>query len=122
MKKAKSTSVVKIDSVTYIKPDGRHYKTVVKSLEEWAAKILCQDNYYVQNIAKLDNKTKDALKGLKCMGQHNMLCWKHPTNQPIRRHVTPLILSGSPQNNNDTKLQSNCYCMLVISCRTKLRH
>jgi hypothetical protein len=41
MMKANSTSLVKVDSVTYIKPDGKPHKTVVKSLEEWAAKILC---------------------------------------------------------------------------------
>jgi hypothetical protein len=29
MMKANSTSVVKVDSVTYIKPDGKHYKIVV---------------------------------------------------------------------------------------------
>ncbi len=42
MMKANSTSLVKVDSVTYIKPDGKPHKTVVKSLEEWAAKILCR--------------------------------------------------------------------------------
>ncbi len=41
MMKANSTSLVKVDSVTYIKPDGKPHKTVVKSLEGWAAKILC---------------------------------------------------------------------------------
>ncbi len=44
MMKANSKSLVKVDSVTYIKPDSKPHKTVVKSLEEWAAKILCQDN------------------------------------------------------------------------------
>ena len=69
MMKANSTSVVKVDSVTYIKPDGKHYKIVVKSLEEWAAKILCWDNDYVQNIAKSDDEAKkNASKGLKSMG------------------------------------------------------
>ncbi len=51
MMKASSTSLVKVDSVTYIKPDGKPHKNVVKSLEEWAAKILCRDKIcYVGNI------------------------------------------------------------------------
>jgi hypothetical protein len=116
MMKANSTSLVKVDSVTYIKPNGKPHKTVVKSLEEWAAKILCRNNNdYVQNIANSDDKTKNASKGLQSMGQRNMLCRKHPTNQPMRRQVTALILSSLPHNNNETKLQSNCFCMLVIS-------
>jgi hypothetical protein len=68
MMKANSTSVVKVDSVTYIKPDSKHYKIVVKSLEKWAAKILCQDNNYVQNIAKLDDKTKRRFKRTETHG------------------------------------------------------
>jgi hypothetical protein len=59
MIKANSTSLVKVESVTCIKPDGKHTKGVMKSLEEWAAKILCRDNNdYVQNIANSDDKTK----------------------------------------------------------------
>jgi hypothetical protein len=68
MMKANSTSVVKVDSVTYIKPDGKHYKIVVKSLEEWAAKIICWNNDYVQNIAKLDDKTKRRFKRTETHG------------------------------------------------------
>jgi hypothetical protein len=34
MMKANSASVVKVDSVTYINPDGKQYKTVIKSFEE----------------------------------------------------------------------------------------
>ncbi len=62
MTKANSTSLVKVNSVTYIKPDGEPLKTVVKSLEEWAAKILCRYNDYVRNIAKSDDKTKKRFK------------------------------------------------------------
>jgi hypothetical protein len=63
MMKANSTSLVKVDSVTYIKPDGKHHKTVVKSLEEWAAKILCRNNNdYVQNIANSDDETKKCFR------------------------------------------------------------
>jgi hypothetical protein len=36
-----------------------------------------------------------------------MLCQKDPTNQSIRRQETTLILSTSPHNNNDKKLQTN---------------
>ena len=56
-------------------------------------------------------KWKNASKELQSMGQLNMLCRKHPTNQPMRRQVTTLILSNSPHNNNKTKLQSNCFCI-----------
>jgi hypothetical protein len=37
------------------------FKKVVKSLEEWAAKILCQDNNYVENLANTDKETKKML-------------------------------------------------------------
>jgi hypothetical protein len=40
--------VAKITSVEWIKPDSKNTKKVIKSLEEWAAKLLCQDNDYVQ--------------------------------------------------------------------------
>ncbi len=53
--KANSTAVTKITSVQWITPDNKNSKQVVKSLEEWAAKILCGDNNYVQNIANLLN-------------------------------------------------------------------
>jgi hypothetical protein len=63
MMKANSKSLVKVDSVTYIKPDGKPHNTVVKSLEEWAAKILCRNNNdYVQNIANSDDETKKCFK------------------------------------------------------------
>jgi len=66
MMKANSTSVAKVDSFAYIKPDSRNSKpnsqnnrSVVKSLEEWAAKILCRDNNdYVRQIANSDEETK----------------------------------------------------------------
>ncbi len=63
MMKANSTSLVKVESVTCIKPDGKHTKGVMKSLEEWAAKILCWDkNDYVRNIANTDKETKKHFK------------------------------------------------------------
>jgi hypothetical protein len=58
MMKANSTAVAKITSVQWIKPNSKNTKKVVKSLEEWAAKILCWDNDYVQNIANTDEETK----------------------------------------------------------------
>ncbi len=60
-------------------------------------------------------KQKQTPKGLKHIHQINMLCQLHPTNQTIRRQVTMSILSGSHQNNNDTKLQTNCICNFMIS-------
>ncbi len=82
---------------------------------KWAAKILCRDNDYVQNLANADEETKNASKGLKSIHQINMLCQIHPTNQTIRRQVTTLKLSSSHQNSNDTKLQTNYICIFVIS-------
>ncbi len=57
MTKANNTAVAKITSVQWIKPDSKNTKKVVKSLEEWAAKILCWDNNYVQNLANADEET-----------------------------------------------------------------
>jgi hypothetical protein len=45
--KANSTAVTNITSVQWIAPDKKTSKQVVKSLEEWAAKILCRYNDYV---------------------------------------------------------------------------
>jgi hypothetical protein len=114
MIKANSTAVTKITSVQWITPDNINSKQAVKSLEEWAAKILCQDNDHVQNLANADEEKKNASKGLKNILQINMLCQLYPTNQTIRRQVTSLILSGSHQNNNDTRL-TNYICIFVIS-------
>ncbi len=69
MMKANSTSLVKADSFTCIKPDSwnikpdsRNNKIVVKPLEEWAAKILCWDNNdYVRNIANSDEEMQKTL-------------------------------------------------------------
>ncbi len=58
MSKGNNTTVEKNTSVSWIKPNNKINKKVVKSLEEWAAKILCWDNDYVKNKATADNKTK----------------------------------------------------------------
>jgi hypothetical protein len=60
MIKANSTAVTKIPSVQWIEPDIKNNKKVIKSLEEWAAKILCQDNDYVKNKANADDKQRNA--------------------------------------------------------------
>ncbi len=74
MMKANSTSLVKDESVTCIKPNGKHTKGVVKSLEEWAEKILCQDNnHYVQNMANSDNEMKKCFKRTEKYGSINSL-------------------------------------------------
>ncbi len=102
MIKANSTAVTKITSVQWITPNNKSSKQVVKSLEEWAAKILCQDNNYLQDLANTDEETKKHFQMTKNIRQINMLGQLHPTNQTIRRQVTMSILSGSHQNNNDT--------------------
>ncbi len=58
MIKANSSIETKITTLEMIKPDNKHNKIVVKSLEEWAAKILCWENDYVQDLANTDNETK----------------------------------------------------------------
>ncbi len=58
---ANSTAVTEITSVQWITPDNKNSKQVVKSLEEWAAKILCRDNNYVQNLANADKEIKKML-------------------------------------------------------------
>jgi hypothetical protein len=68
MSKANNTTVEQITSVSWIKPDNKINKKVVKPLEEWAAKILCWDNNYVKNKATADNKTKKHFDRTKTHG------------------------------------------------------
>jgi hypothetical protein len=63
--KANSTAVAKITSVQWIKPDRKNTKKVIKSLEEWAAKILFQDSNYVKNLANTDKETKKCFQSTK---------------------------------------------------------
>ncbi len=87
MMKANSTSLVKVESVTCIKPDGKHTKGVVKSLEEWAAKILCprDNNDYVRNIANSDNKMKKRFKRTEKYGSIKYVMSETSYKQPKRR-------------------------------------
>jgi hypothetical protein len=71
MIKANSTAVTKITSVQWITPNNKNSKQVVKFLEEWAAKILCWENDYVQNLANADEETKKRFQRTK----------KHSSNQ-----------------------------------------
>ncbi len=66
--KANNTTVEKITSVSWIKPDNKINKKVVKSLEEWAAKILCRDMDKVKNKATADNKMKKRFDRTKTHG------------------------------------------------------
>jgi hypothetical protein len=50
--------VTKVTSVQWITPDIKNSKQVIESLEEWAAKILCRDKDYVQNLANADEEMK----------------------------------------------------------------
>ena len=58
MIRANDATVTKITSLDMIKPNNKYHKKVIKSLEEWAAKILCWDNDSVQDLANTDDKTK----------------------------------------------------------------
>ena len=65
MIKANSSIETKITTLEMIKPDNKHNKKVVKSLEEWAAKILCWENDYVQDLTNTDNETKLRFESTK---------------------------------------------------------
>jgi hypothetical protein len=114
MIKANSIAVNKITSVQLITPDNKNSKQVVKSLEEWAAKIMCRDNNYVQNLANADEETKKCLQRTKkhLSNQYAMSTTSYKPNQTIRRQVTTLILSGSDQNNNDINTRSIIFASL----------
>ncbi len=71
MIKANSATVTKITSVQWVTPTNKNSKQVVKSLEEWAAKILCRDNDYVQTLANTDEEMKKCFQRTK----------KHLSNQ-----------------------------------------
>jgi hypothetical protein len=98
MIKSNSTAVTKITSVQWITPNNKNSKQVVDSLEEWAAKILCWDNDYVQNLANADEEMKKRFQRTKkhSSNQYAMSTTSYkPNNQEAR---TTLILSGSHQN------------------------
>ncbi len=99
MMKANSTSLVKVESVSCIKPDGKHTKGVVKSLEEWAAKIFCWDNNdYVRNIANFDDKTKKRFKRTEKNGSIKYVMSEtsnKPTEEETRDSVN--IVRFTPQ-------------------------
>ncbi len=90
MIKANSTAVTKVTSVQWITPDNKNSKKVVKSLEEWAAKILCQDNDYVQNLANADKETKNRFQRTKkhSSNQNDMSTTSYkPNNQEASNNV-----------------------------------
>ncbi len=118
MMKANRTSLVKVESVTCIKPDGKHTKGVMKSIEEWAAKILCRDNNdYVQNLANSDDETKKRFKRTEKYGSIKYVMSEtsyKPTEEETRDSVN-IVRFTPQQQRNKTQAQSNCFCVLVIS-------
>ncbi len=98
MIKANSTVVTKITSVQWIKPNIKNNKKVVKSLEEWAAKILCRDNDYVKNKANADDETKKRFDRTKTHGPNQYAMLKRsykPINQEARNNI--IIVNFTPQ-------------------------
>jgi hypothetical protein len=90
MIKANSTAVTKITSVQWITPDNKNSKQVVKSLEEWAANILCRDNNYMQNLANADEETKKCFQMTKkhLSNQYAMSITSYkPNNQEASNNV-----------------------------------
>jgi hypothetical protein len=73
---ANDETVTKITSLDMIEPDNKHHKKGIKSLEEWAAKILCRDNNYVQDLANTDDKTKLLFIKTKKHGRKQYLMTK----------------------------------------------
>ncbi len=81
-----------------IKPDIQNNKKVIKSLEKWAAKILCWDNSYVKNKANPDDKTKKRFDRTKKHGLNQYAMSKRsykPINQEARNNVN--IVTFTPQ-------------------------
>ncbi len=103
MMKANSTSLVKVESVTCIKPNSKHTKGVMKSLEEWAAKILCRDNNdCVQNIANSDDKTKKRFKRTEKYGSIKYVMSEtsyKPTKEETRDSVNIVRFTPQQQRN-----------------------
>jgi hypothetical protein len=98
MSKANNTTVEKNTSVSWIEPDNKINKKVITSLEEWAAKILCRDNDYVNNKASADNETKKCFDRTKTHGpkQYAMLNrFFKLNNQDMRNSVH--IVHCTPQ-------------------------
>ncbi len=93
MGKANNTAVTKISSVEWIKPNSKNNKKVVKSLEEWAAKILCRDNNYVKNKATADNETKKRFDRTKTHGpkQYAMLNRSYKLNNQDKRNNVNIV-------------------------------
>jgi hypothetical protein len=83
MSKANNKAATKTRSVEWIKPDSKNNKKVVKSLEEWAAKILCRDNEYIKNKAKADDEKKKCFNRTTThrTNQYAMMEKKLKTNQ-----------------------------------------
>ena len=73
MIKANSATEIKIATLELIKLDNKHNKKVVKSLKKWAAKILCWENNYVQDLANADDETKICMEGTKTHGKKQYL-------------------------------------------------
>jgi hypothetical protein len=98
MIKANSTALTKITCVQWIKPNIKNNKKVVKSLEEWAAKILCWDNDYVKNKANADDETKKRFNRTKKHrpNQYAMSIRSYkPINQEAKNIVN--IVNFTPQ-------------------------
>jgi hypothetical protein len=77
---------------------SKNNKKVVKSLEEWAAKILCWDNDYVKNKATADNKTKKHFDRTKTHGPNQYAMSNRSyklNNQDTRNNVN--IVHFTPQ-------------------------
>jgi hypothetical protein len=61
MSKANNKNAFKIESFDSIKPNKKHSKKVVKSLFEWAERILYRETAYVQDITKsIEKGTKST--------------------------------------------------------------
>jgi hypothetical protein len=112
MMKANSTAVAKSTSVQWIKPDSKNTKKVIKSIEEWAAKILCQDNNYVQNLANADKETKKCFQRTKKhspdqYAMSNTSC--KPNNQEVSKNVN--IVQFTPEQHQH-KIPNQLYLHL----------
>ncbi len=74
MSKATATILCKITSFDNIKPNKKYLHLVIKSLYDWAVRILYQDLPYVQDITNLIEGKKKQIKlgGLWLMTNYTM--------------------------------------------------
>jgi hypothetical protein len=84
MMKANGNTPAKVKSLAYIKPDRKGDIPVVKSLEEWAYKILHRENNeYVREMSMLDRETQKRFEKANIRStQYHMTSENYKSKEP----------------------------------------